>query len=189
MKKIIIIVGLLSLFASTIAHAEIEKTATICEQGICPSWWPKLPVIKGWQQDKEQSVKANLNAQAPVDSNFVEAETIIYANAVYKSSEPNVTTLQKFIDDDILRFKAEFKDVEIKNVSSIKTANGIALKSLTFFPNKVGNWEQVSYGEEGEYYLVFTISSRSKISFDKYVGDYHLFVNGYSLPKDSAEKQ
>jgi hypothetical protein len=181
-----IIIGILSPLATNLAHAEIEKTATICEQGICPSYWPKLPEIKGWQQDKEQSVKTNLNAQAPIGSNFVEADTIIYANAVYKNTEPKLATLQNFIDDDVERFKDEFDTVDIQNAASIKTADGVSLKTLTFFPAKEGNWEQVAYGEEGDFYLVFTISARSKAGFDKAVSDYRLFINGYKLSSENA---
>ncbi len=61
------------------------------------------------------------------------------------------------------------------------TSDGSELESFTFFPAGKGNWEQVAYGEEGDYYLVFTVSSRSKDGFEKSWGAYEQFVKNYKM--------
>jgi len=40
-------------------------------------------------------------------------------------------------------------------------------------------WEKVSYGEEGEFYLIFTLSSRSEQGFKAALKDYELFISRY----------
>lgn len=171
-----------------IAHAEIEKLANVCDSGICFHWWPKLAPVKGWHQDKDGSFNFAANTQAPDGFSFANAETVIYAKAIYKPREPEVKSLQNLIENDISQFKSDNSDIEVKNVKSLVTSDGQSLRSITFFPAKEGNWEQVSYGEEGVFYLIFTISSRSKKDFDKSIGDYKKFINTYKAISSLADK-
>jgi hypothetical protein len=173
--------GILVFSLSAIAHAEIEKLATTCETAICFHWWPKLPAIDGWHQDQDQSFNIGANAQAPNGFTFSNAETVIYAKAIYKPRAPKLTSLQSLIDSDISEFKSEDKTIEVKDSTPISTGDGASLKSFTFFPAKQGNWEQVTYGEENDFYLIFTISSRSKQGFDKSFNDYKKFINDYKI--------
>jgi hypothetical protein len=69
--------------------------------------------------------------------------------------------------------------ITITETKLIVTADGKKLRSFTFFPTKQGNWERVSYGEEGEFYLVFTISSRTKMAYDRAIAAYESLVSGY----------
>lgn len=177
MRQLLLCILLLS--SATVVQAEIEKIATPCESGICFHWWPKLPAIDGWHQDQDQSFNIDANAQAPNGFTFLNAETVIYAIAIYKAREPNFATLQNLIDSDIVKFKSEDKEIEVESVLPVSSANGNSFKSFTFFPIKKGNWEQVSYGEESDFYLLFTISSRSKQGFDASINDYKKFINGY----------
>jgi len=79
------------------SFAEIQKFANPCDQGICFSWWPKLPRVAGWHQDQDQSYNYKINAQAPDGRTFANAETVIYANAIYKPRVPESKTLQDLI--------------------------------------------------------------------------------------------
>jgi hypothetical protein len=49
----------------------------------------------------------------------------------------------------------------------------------TFLPYPHEHSEQVSYGEEGDFYLIFTISSRSKATLAKAMNAYYKFIGGY----------
>ncbi|MGZ8984688.1 MAG: hypothetical protein ACXW11_12205 [Methylotenera sp.] len=179
MLRFISIVFLLTL--SSASHGEIEKIATVCDAAICFNWWPKLSVIEGWHQDKQQSFNFKANAQAPNGYTFSDAETVIYAKAIYKPREPELTSLEGLIERDISDFKKQDPTIKIDKTSEIQTKNNTSLKSYTFFLSQNGNWEQVSYGEEGEFYLIFTISSRSKQGFDKFYQDYKRFINEYEI--------
>lgn len=171
----------LTLFLSMTARAEIEKYALQCETGFCLYWWPKLPEIKGWHQDKDESYHYSMNALAPDGSSFVNAEAVMYANAVYKPRVPETKSLDTFIADDKKHFLASDPHIAIAEVSELITGDGNKFRSFTFFPKSKGNWEEVTYGEEGEYYLTFVLSSRSKDRFDKTQSSYRQLIGQYKI--------
>lgn len=161
------------------AFGEIEKLATPCETGMCFHWWPKLGPINGWKQDRELSFEYAINALAPVGATFSNAETVMYAKAVYKPREPKITSLADLIARDRKDFAANVPGVEITDALPLTTADGQTLFSITFFPTKEGNWERVAYGEEGEFYLIFTISSRSLKGYNANIKAYEQMIQSY----------
>ncbi len=178
MKTLIgFIVVLLVLSAS--AKAEIEKVAVPCEKGICLYWWPKLVAVEGWHHDWDHSYHYSVNAQAPDGYTFANAESVIYAKALYKPRIPKTTSLEMLIKGDKERFVSRDPNLVVSEVGPLVTGDGQILKSLTFFPKENGNWEQVSYGEEGEFYLIFTLSSRTKEGFTRTLNAYKKFISQY----------
>jgi len=177
MKTVCTLVCLL-LVAASGAHAEIEKIAGTTENQICFFSWPKLVPVDGWYQDQQNSFHYNFNALAPDGFTFGNAESVMYAEATYKPRVPDSKSLAAFIEEDIRRFAA--LDITIREAAALATADGQTLRSLTFFPTTdTGNWERVSYGEESDYYLVFTLSSRSKAGFDAAMAAYEKLIAGY----------
>jgi hypothetical protein len=177
MKPIYFALVLLMLSAS--ASAEMEKTALSCETGMCLYWWPKLPPIKGWHQDREQSYNYRANALAPDGFTFADAETVMYATAFFKPRIPETRSLEMLIANDKKQFLVETPGITITETKVIMTADGKRLRSFTFFPTKQGNWERVSYGEEGEFDLVFTISSRTEMGYDRAIATYESLLGSY----------
>jgi hypothetical protein len=161
------------------AHAEIEKIALPCDAGLCLFWWPKLPPLQGWHQDKDMSFKYQVNALAPDGSSFAKADAVLYANANYKPRMPETKTLEQFLAGDQKDFLAAIPGITIKEVGKLPTGDGKILRSFTFFPKSAGNWEQVSYGEEGEFYLVFTLSAHSNEAFLKAQNAYRELISHY----------
>jgi hypothetical protein len=147
--------------AFRVAHAEIEKVAIPAAKGKSFHWWPRLPPLKGWRHDRAQSLHYGINALAPAGSNFADAETVMYAKAVYKPGRPESKTLEMFIESDKKASLSRSPDIVIQEGAALSTADGKKLQSFTFFPRRSGNWERVSYGEEGDFYVVFAVSSRS----------------------------
>ena len=164
---------------STPAHAEIEKIAAPCESGLCFYWWPKLQTVEGWHHDRDHSYYYGINAQAPDGYTFANAETVIYAKALYKPRILETKSLEMLIKDDKEQFLARDPNIEISKVDGISTGDGQILISFTFFPKHQGNWERVSYGEEGDFYLVFSISSRTKDGYTKALQIYSQFISHY----------
>lgn len=170
------------LLATPLAHSEIEMVAAPTDSGVSYHWWPKLTAPDGWHHDHNASVYYSLNALAPDGAAFDESQTVMYAKAVYKVREPEAKSLQMFIEIDHKAIRAGPAGVEIKEVAPLTTADGKRLRSFTFFPTKDGNWERVAYGEEGGFYLIFTISARS-------LEGYHAASAAYRLPIERyAEK-
>lgn len=63
--------------------------------------------------------------------------------------------------------------------TTMRTADGQKLRSYVFSPREAGNWKQVSYGEEGEFYLMFTLNSRTQAGLSKARPDYERFITRY----------
>ena len=162
------------------AAAEIEKTSLICKSSFCLYWWPKLPELKGWHQDHDGSYEIGANVLVPDGSTFANATTVIYAEALYKPRAPELTSVSALIESDKKQFLQGKPDTSIEQSADVITGDGLKLKSFTYFPKKQGDWERVSYGEEGDFYLIFTVSSRTKeaykrgvVVYEKLVGNYH----------------
>jgi hypothetical protein len=171
------------LLATAGAQARMVKQARSTSSGICLFLWPDLPRIDGWSQDTEQSFHYNCNALAPDGSTFADAETVIYARAVYKPQAPESPTLEMFIEGDTGQFARSPQKSTVAEVQPLSTADGLALRSFTFFPGSSGgegNWEQVCYGEEGDFYLVFALSARSREGYQKALPAYKRLVGSYS---------
>ena len=164
------------LLVTSLAFAEIEKFAIPGDRGMSFHWWPKLAPVDGWQQDREHSLHYSVNALAPDGFTFANAPTVMYARALYKPRAPEVKSLEILIENDKRDFLANTPDIRIEEVDSLVTADGKRLRSFTFFPKEKGNWEQVSYGEEGEFYLMFTISSRSLSGYKEALGAYKQLI-------------
>jgi hypothetical protein len=173
-----LLLGIL-LSVPLISVPEIEKVGQVCEKGMCLAWWPKLEPAAGWHHERGPSFQNGVNVQVPDGFMFTNAETVIYAKAAYKPRIPETTSLAAFINNDKDEFRKDDPSVVITEVAALKTNDGKLFGTYTFFPKAKGNWEEVSYGEEGEYYLIFTISSRSHAGFlgslpvfEKYIAQY-----------------
>ena len=166
------------LMISSPIYAEIEKLAIPGESSIQLYWWPVLPEVEGWHHDREHSLLYNANAQAPDGFNFADAETVIYVKSVHKPRVPELKTLADFIESDLNKFRVK-EDVTISRGVNLETNDEKSLVTYLFSPKEKGNWEQVAYGEEGEYYLIFTISSRNKKSYKAALEYYEQYVSGY----------
>lgn len=180
------IIGLFSVLFSIAARAEIEQTVTHCDTGTCVYWWPKLPQIKGWHQDKSQSFSSGISAWAPNGRSFVNADAVIYAIATYKPTVPETKSLVNFIAADTSRFIISDPSITITEERALVTADGQKLRSFTFLPESKGSWEVVSYGEEGNYYLTFVVSARTKEAFDKAQAAYRQLIAGYRAKSRQA---
>jgi hypothetical protein len=170
----------LTYLPCTSAIADVEKLAIPCEQKICFHWWPRLPAIEGWEQDRGNSIHYSFNALAPTGKSFGNAETVMYAKAIFRPRVPDDKTLEQFISGDKKKFISSTKDIKIQEAQSLKTANGKSTKSFLFSPVSSGQWERVSYFEEGEYYMVFVISSRTETALQAAMSAYESLVTKYS---------
>ena len=172
-------IGLVCLLAVAPAHAEIEMVAVPTERDPAYHWWPKITIPDGWHHERNASVEYSLNALAPDGFTFDDAPTVMYAKVVAKARELDVKSLQMFIKKDLEAIRAN-PGVEIKEVTPLTTADGKRLRSFTFFPKKNGTWDRTAYGEEGTFYLIFTISSHSLGGYQAATKAYRAMVERYA---------
>ncbi|MCC6694287.1 MAG: hypothetical protein IT365_01525 [Candidatus Hydrogenedentes bacterium] len=145
---------------------EIEKQAIRTDEGFAFYWWPKLPSIDGWEPDRDASFHYQVNAIVPKGKGFADAETVMYAKAIYKPGIGDTKSVDDLVKNDTEHFKEDDPSIEIKQLPDIVDGDGKKLKVYRFTPAKEGNWEAVAYGSEGDFFLIFAISSRSAAGFD-----------------------
>jgi hypothetical protein len=177
------------LLAGGTAKSAIVKTAKIdCQKSqICFYWWPKLPALPGWHTDTQANYSYGPNGMyslVPDKSDFNSADVIIYASATYKPQygfkNSTSKTLDAFIADEQRTFRKDYRNgLRVGEVKSLVTGDGRSLRSLTYFRPRDKNWERVSYGEEGDYYLIFAISARSEKGYLAAQPTYENLIKAY----------
>lgn len=177
--QISLIIALGFLSAPSIACAEIEKIVVFCEEEMCFYWWPKLPHVEGWHQDRKNCFLFKANTLAPDGSTFANAETVMYAKAIYKPRRHEIKSIEMLIEDDKKGFVDDYPGILIEEISPLISADGKKLRTFTFFPTDKGNWESVSYGEEGDYFIIFTFSSRSLSGYNKAITVFEKLIADY----------
>jgi hypothetical protein len=170
---------LVLLAASTPISADIYKLAVPTDQGIQFYWWPIVPSIDGWTHDEGASRAHGVNALVPAGQTFSGAPAIIYARAMYKPRIPEVKSLGQLITDDIATFKQDFPGVAVDKLSAIRDGDGRSHPYYSFNPKGNGSWELVAYGEEGDFYLIFTLSGQSKAARDAARSAFEKLVSRY----------
>jgi hypothetical protein len=53
------------------------------------------------------------------------------------------------------------------------------LRTFAYSPQGAGSWELVSFGEEGDFYLVFLVSSLTKEGLANTLDAYKRYINQY----------
>jgi len=176
MKRLLLFVALLGALP---VGAEIVKSGTSCQTGICLYWWPKPPAINGWHQEIGPSQHYGANTLAPDGSAFKDAETVMYAKASYKPRASETKSIDALIAKDKHNFTKNVPDIIISEINPLITGDGQKLRSLTFFPASEGNWEQTAYGEEDDFFLIFTISSRTKSAYERSLPAFEEMIHAY----------
>jgi hypothetical protein len=161
------------------AHAEIEKIATPTDTGLVFQWWPKVQPSSGWHFDSGSSHHFGFNAMAPDGSTFSKAETVMYGKADYKPRVPEIKSLALLIQGDISDFHRAYPGMAVTTERPISSANHKSFQVVTFSPSTGGNWERVAYGEDGEFYLIFTASSRTKSGLEQAMPAFNAMVKSY----------
>ena len=175
---------LLFLALASPAFAGVEKLASISDQGICPYWRPIVPALEGWVRDNEAEDCARapngISVLVRPGQTFENAPAIIYARAMYKPTLPKkAKSLKQFIRNDMAAFKQDFPDFAIDKLPAIQDGDGKRLPCYAFRSEREGYWELVAYGEEGDYYLIFTLSGKTKSARDAARRDFERFVSLY----------
>lgn len=186
LSRVVAIAGLIGLgpFA---AQAEIVKTAIpdCVNKKICFYWWPKVAPLPGWHADGRANYANGdgngINALVPDGSDFVNADVVMYAQAVlkqrYEAQNPKSKTLDAFIADDRAAIAQDHGDMQIGEAQPLTTGDGQKLRSLNYF--RPSEWERVSYGEEGGYYLLFVINAHSENGYRTGLAAYETLVRSY----------
>jgi hypothetical protein len=155
----------LALVSATFASAEIEKTSVITKKGIELFWWPKIYTPTGWARFQEESQSNGCNMLGPMGSNFDDAPAIIYSRAFYLPNKTERGTIAQFIQEDQAEMKQHMRGAIVREIEATPTKN---YKIRTFSVTLSGKaYEQVCYGIEGQYRILFCVSAKSEKDLKK----------------------
>jgi hypothetical protein len=126
--------------------------------------WPKLPDIPDWHQDQESSLRLSANALIPDGMDPATAEVSIQARGFARRGNADVSSLSQLIDNDRA---ATDPGTDVKKLSDIADKDGTPFTVYAFAPAPgKTDWKAVAYSEEGDTFLAFTLSAKSKTAFD-----------------------
>ena len=135
--------------------------------------WPKLPAVSDWHQDQAASFQNTANVLIPDGDVYPGAEAVILAKGVARGGG----TLTRLIDND----RAAASDgTHLEKLADIADKDARPFTVYAYSPAKSGKWEAVAYGEEGRYFLVFTLSAQSQASYDKAFPVFAQMIGSYA---------
>jgi hypothetical protein len=135
--------------------------------------------VAGWHFDRDASYHYGFAAWAPDNFTFADAETVIYARAIYKPRDPGTKSLDMLVEQDKQHFLARSPGTRVEPGPSLPTSDGRRLRSVSFSQSSSGTWDRAAYGEEGDYWLMFIISSRSQSGYQKAMATFETFIARY----------
>ena len=171
------------------AYADVEKTALRTDSGLRLVWWPKVDAPKGWHFDEQSSDHYAFKAFAPDGSDFTNADRVIYAKADFKPRFPEAKNVESLIKQDISDFSSSHESIVVRREKPLLSGDAKPFELVSFTPEKDGDWERVAYGEEGEYFIIFTLSSRSKDGLTKAVSAFESMIAGYHAAPLAPKKE
>jgi len=174
----------LALCIPLTVSAEIYKLAIPAKSGTLLYWWPVLPDLPGWIHDEVASRRYESNFLVPRGQTVASAPAVIYAKALYKPRIPEAKSLDQLIAEDKRQFTNESPGILISERTPLADGDHQAFRCLYFAPPSTGSWELVAYGEEDDFYLIFTVSGNSPRALEKAMPDFKSLLGNYkkSLP-------
>jgi hypothetical protein len=179
-KYIKLMLALLLVLQATPANAEMEKIAIPFDNQIRLFNWPKVVVPNAWHHEKESSYANGVNIIVQDNFTFGNSESVIYTASVYKPSRPEIKSLEALIAEDKKALLTQFPETVISTEAALSDGKNNKMLSLRYSPRASGNWERVTYGEETDFYLIFTLSSRSEKGYLTAMPTYKKVIKSYN---------
>jgi hypothetical protein len=172
------------------AEAEIEEVNLLQPQrGTFSFFQPKLQIPTGWEGDPYNSQVLRVNVLVRKGEAFRTADAVMHAQAVPKASFNSLAELQGSYKERVLCCHPK---VLVVRGASISNVTGARVETTRFVPTgkawsheqekySAWNWERHAYAEEGAYWIVFSLSARSKTGYRKADKDFEQLVRNYKF--------
>jgi hypothetical protein len=98
---------------------------------------------------------------------------------MFKPRAPDVKSLRQLINKDRATFERDFPGISIQELKPIKDGDARMHPYYSYSPKSEGSWELVAYGEETDFYLLFTLSGSSKSALESARADFERLVATY----------
>ncbi len=168
-----------ALAAAVPASAEVEKSAQAGADGIEMNWWPKLPPLPGWTQDKLASVQYGANVLVPYGKRFEESGVAIYAMAQYRPRLRDIHSLSELMESDRNGYAGLIGSVQIKSSPALVSGDRNPVSCMVVQPVTSGIWERDCYLTEGDYFLTFSLRAQNQGSFGQAMRSFETLISTY----------
>ena len=162
-------------------QAATQPVAGPCNDkgGMCIWREPLVSAPKGWERKQNASDRYRAVVFAPAGSNFGNAGAVIYAKAIPRQG--NAPTLAAFMTQDLATFRAQYSKLGVQTGLALTDGDGQRLSAVRLSPMAASKaqWETTAYAQEGEYYLVFVLSARTKAAHDAAAPAFQQMLAGY----------
>ena len=188
MKWMHAVVAGLALGVALPAQAGLEPVLGTCNGSACLWHEPGVRAPQGWEFKEPASTRYHARAFAPAGTNFANATAVMYAKAVPKAGQP--ASLAAFIAQDVAGFRAGDPKLQVKTGLSYPDGDGHPLKAVQLIPGSGGNgqWQTIAYGEEGAFYLVFSLSGAGLLEHDAALPAFKAMLATYHAGEAPAQK-
>jgi hypothetical protein len=160
----------LAFTALGVAHSQAEMLEFAAPDGT--KAWPKLPAVSGWHQDGAASFQFSANALIPDGATFADADATILARGMARGGK----SLSQLMDEG----RAGTDAGNVAKPMEIADKDTRPFTVVALAPAASGKWEANAYGEEGRYFLVFTLSARSRDAYDKAFPVFSQMIQSYA---------
>ena len=143
--------------------------------------------LAGWTRDDDASQRFGVTVLVSANSSIATTPAVMYRKQIDKQRLLDGLSLAQLIADDRSEFEINAPDIVVEEVAPLRDSKGSRVTCIAYSPADAGNWERVAYVEDGDFYLVFTVSASSEASlknalpaFGKLVGSYGKLAVGGS---------
>ncbi len=142
-------------------------------------WQPQLPNIEWWEYDNSASLAQKAVVFVPLGADFFSAEAVILARAVERREAccPTLGEFASFQKERVIT--AGKNDIELVEKRTSTLGNNNVLRSYLFSSHKTGAVELRFYGEERNFYLVFSLKARTKKAYSRALPTYRRLLRRY----------
>jgi hypothetical protein len=134
----------------------------------------------GWVLDNQSGVSHGLHMLFyPVGYTWANSPVFAYGVSVSKTAE--IRTVQNQVEATIKEFHTRYEspNSRSKRQAPMLLPNGVKIEIYFFEGDKWGNYEAAGYVEEKETINFLVYSSRTRLYFDSYLGDFKKLLISY----------
>ena len=189
MSRTFFAVAVIVLFASAVfaqqtMGAKTESGDSCLMYGKDHMFAIKAPT--GWTVDAATGKKLGLHAvMYPQDSSWREAPATIYSNFVHKN--PDLTTIEKIVADDIAGYKKDSPTVIIQDAEPLPLGAGKEKVLVKIYRGDKGNnFEEVAYIDESKVVIMLVLSARNEKEFVASLPLFKELVHSYRFISDTV---
>ena len=172
-----------SLVSAPLALAGFDKLydPNCSDESDCAYWIPKLPALKGWHVDEEDSKTSRARTLLPDGS--ATSGPAIYARAVRKIDlTPSAQSIAGVMMKEREEAEMMYPGTTFADAPALRSGDKKAVRTQTSAPPAEGEfprWRRFAYLQEGTYFITFELSANSKAELDKLMKDFEQLIASY----------